>query len=236
MISVCIATYNGEIYIEAQLSSVLAQLGPYDEIILSDDCSTDATLEKVKSIGDSRIKILTSSSNLGYSKNFEKALKASVGDIIFICDQDDVWFPNKVERTNEVLTSCDMVISNAVVVDSQLNTLVNSHFTQNGTKQGFISNFLRTRYIGACMAFKRSVLKKALPFPDNSRYCAYDYWLTIVGELFFSVKLIEEPLILYRRHSGNASTGGQEKSPHSLQRKIMIRLYALSLLIMRTVR
>lgn len=98
MISVCLATYNGQQYILEQLQTILPQLSEDDEIIISDDNSTDNTVNLIKSINDNRIKIFINKSGKRiYTKNFENAINHSLGDFIFLCDQDDVWMPNKVE-------------------------------------------------------------------------------------------------------------------------------------------
>jgi len=103
MISVCIATYNGEKYIKEQLNSIIIQISQEDEIVVSDDWSNDRTLEIVSNYQDNRIKILFNKKEKGYSKNFENAILYAKGDIIFICDQDDVWLPNKVSRMIDAL-------------------------------------------------------------------------------------------------------------------------------------
>src|ERR1700690_1222765 len=112
MISVCIATRNGENFIEAQLRSVLSQLNANDEVIISDDCSTDRTPEIIRSLNDSRITLLeVEYCNL--IRNFENALLNASGDIIFLADQDDVWHPAKVSRTKELLQKYDLVVTDA---------------------------------------------------------------------------------------------------------------------------
>lgn len=232
MISVCMATYNGEKYVLEQLSSILPQLGDNDELIISDDLSIDRTLKLIEGLEDVRIKIHLNKLPNGYSKNFENALSKAKGDIVFIADQDDVWYPNKVKKMIEALDNADMVVSDATGFDGELNLLYPSHFRLNGTSSGFMTNFLRTRYIGACMAFRRSVLQKALPLPANSKLCAYDYWLAIIGEYYFKVELVKEPLLMYRRHGGNASSGGVS-SDNSFFRKLIIRLYSLQELLKR---
>ena len=94
MISVCIATYNGEKYIKEQLLSILPQLGKKDEVIISDDHSTDNTLDIVKGLNDNRIKIVMNNREKGYTSNFENALSYAIGDYIFLSDQDDIWMSN----------------------------------------------------------------------------------------------------------------------------------------------
>ena len=82
------------------------------------------------------------------------------------------------------------------------------------------------------MAFRREILEKALPFPANQKLCAYDYWITLIAEYYYKVELVGEPLIKYRRHIGNASTGGV-KSNNSLLKKIKMRSYCFYHLLKR---
>ena len=130
------------------------------------------------------------------------------------------------------LKDADMVISDAEIVDTDLTQIHPSHFEANGTKKGFTINFLKTRYIGACMAFNKKILTKALPFPQNSKMCAYDYWLAIIAEYYYSVALINLPLIKYRRHGKNASQGGGI-SRSSFTKKVAVRGYSLVELLKR---
>lgn len=231
-ISVCLATYNGEKYIKEQLDSILSQLEPTDEVIISDDHSTDNTIKVIEALQDNRIKIFENTLGKGYSKNFENAINHSSGDYIFLSDQDDVWMDNKVSKMMTELENYDLVISDALISDGDLNPTLGSHFKLHGTKSGFLNNWLKTRYIGACMAFKKQMLAKMLPFPENQNLAAHDYWIANVGEYFFKVKLINEPLIKYRRHGKNASTGGL-KSDNSFQHKMKVRFYVLLQLIKR---
>src|SRR5690349_4097162 len=95
MVSVCMAVKNGEAYVEEQVDSILCQLHPRDELIVSDDHSSDATLNIIRRFKDPRIKLF-SSSRQGLIYNFEQALSRSSGDFIFLADQDDVWHPEKL--------------------------------------------------------------------------------------------------------------------------------------------
>lgn len=235
MISVCMATYNGEKYIKEQIYSILAQLSENDELIISDDYSTDNTLAVVNKINDKRIKVYLNELEKGYTKNFENAINKSSGDIIFLSDQDDVWCEGKIDLMLQELEYVTLVISDAKVVDGNLNLLKPSHFQEYGVKKGFLHNFLKTRYIGACMAFKRELLDKALPFPNNSKLCAHDYWITLIGEAYYKVALVNKPLLLYRRHGNNALTGG-EGSTRSLYMKLKVRSYCLMQLLNRLIK
>lgn len=232
MISVCMATYNGEKYVKEQVVSILEQLSSEDELIVSDDNSTDKTIEIIKKLNDPRIKIFSNELERGYTRNFENAINKSSGDVIFLADQDDVWCENKVELMLSLLNDATLVISDTRVVDAELNTLKESHFAEHGVKTGFLHNFLKTRYIGACMAFKRELLDKALPFPKNQKLCAHDYWIALIGEAYYKVALVNEPLMLYRRHGNNALTGG-EGSTRSLSMKLKTRSYCALQLMKR---
>ncbi|EGF56173.1 glycosyltransferase, group 2 family protein [Bacteroides fluxus YIT 12057] len=121
MISVCIATYNGEKFIKEQLDSILHQLSDEDEIIISDDSSTDATLDIIKKYLDKRIVIIDNQKFHSPVYNFENAIKQAKGDYIFLADQDDVWLPHKIDSLLPHLVENDLVLSNAKVVDASLN-------------------------------------------------------------------------------------------------------------------
>jgi glycosyltransferase involved in cell wall biosynthesis len=232
MISVCIATYNGEKYIKEQLHSILIQLEDNDEVIISDDHSIDNTIDVIKSLNDHRIKNYTNTKESGYTKNFENALEKANGDIIFLSDQDDLWMKNKVKITVEVLKTYDFVVNDAEIVDENLNLIHASVFKCRNVKQGFITNFIKIKYLGCCLAFKKQVLQKALPFPNNQELSEHDAWLPLISEIFFKVYLIEQPLMKYRRHGENSSLG-MAKSKNSLLKKIMKRLYLLYNLVKR---
>jgi glycosyltransferase involved in cell wall biosynthesis len=225
-ISVCLATYNGQRYLDEQLRSILDQLGPDDEVIISDDASTDDTLSVARAARDRRVRILDHTDRVGYSKNFERAVSAATGEIIFLSDQDDVWLPGKVERMVAELDQHDLVVSDVSVVDGDLRVLDPSHFAKHRVRRGFVRNLAATRYIGAAMAMRRELVQLALPFPDRVRWCAHDYWLTLVGEAYGRVALVDDPLMLYRRHEGVTSTGG-ERSANSLAHKLLVRGYCL---------
>lgn len=231
-ISVCMAVYNGEKYIREQLESILPQLKDTDEIIVSDDGSKDQTLEIIRSFHDERIHIFENELEHGFTKNFENALNHSTGDIVFICDQDDVWMKDKVRVMCEALKTWQIVVHDAAVTDAQLNVRYPSFFTQYNIRQGFLRTLLRTRYTGACMAMRREFLEKALPFPDNQNLCPYDYWFAYLGEYSGTLKLLDIPLILYRRHENTALHAG-EYSTRSLREKIETRIYCLNQMMKR---
>ena len=232
MISVCLTTYNGARHIKEQIESILAQLGENDELIVSDDGSTDATVDIIKSMRDDKIKVFFNEKNIGYTRNFEKALNFAKGDIIFLSDQDDVWRQNKIKSYLCYFNDYNFIVSDAMLIDEQGNLLHNSFFSLRKPKKTILGNLLKFGYLGCCMAFKRDVLVKALPFPSNSNLCTHDNWLFLIGCCFFRYKILEEKLILYRRHRDNISTGGL-KNTTSILFKIHYRLYLMFHLICR---
>lgn len=230
MISVCIATYNGEKYLKKQLESILKQIDKADEIIISDDMSTDKTLEIARSFNDERIKIFIHDSNHGFTPNFENALKHSKGDYIFLCDQDDEWYDDKVSTTMDALKEYDFVVSDCITVNENDEIISESRFKTFNLKKSFFRVLIKNRFIGCCMAFKKNVLETILPFPERYDLVEHDTWIVSVALKFFNVKLIDKPLIKYRRHGQNASDGGFDKG-YSLVNKIYRRLYRLKCLI-----
>lgn len=226
MISVCMATYNGEKYIRKQLKSILCQLSKNDEIIISDDCSSDKTLDIIKEINDSRIKVYIHDENHGFVPNFENALKYAKGDYIFLSDQDDEWLPDKVSISLQYLKKCDFIVSDCITIDENNNVIDESRFKKYKIKKGFWRLMVKTRYLGCCMAFNKKILKTVLPFPQKYYYMEHDLWIASVAEKYYKVELINKPLIYYRRHGNNVSDGGNGKG-YSLLNKINRRIYRL---------
>lgn len=233
-ISVCIATYNGEKYILEQLISILKQLSLDDEIIISDDGSSDRTIEIVKSLSDNRIKLFYNQTERGYTNNFQNALKNSSGEIIFLSDQDDVWLEGKVETCLSILKNYDFVVTDAIVVDSYKNILEDSFYKLKKPYKSLLGNFFRFSYLGCCMCFKKEVLSKAYPFPNNQKLCTHDNWLFLVGKAFYKMKILNKPFILYRRHGNNVSPGGEKyHKVNSLFFMIKYRFYLIFNLLHR---
>lgn len=225
-ISVCMATYNGEKYIKEQVDSILMQLGDQDELIISDDQSFDRTIEIINSFDDPRIKMFTHKENHGFVKNFENALKHAEGDYIFLSDQDDIWMPNKVEESLKALSKSDFVVSDCITINENEKVISQSRIDDYHIKTGFLRLMIKTRYLGCCMAFKRNVLEAALPFPENVYLMEHDLWLAAVAECYYKTSLIYKPLIKYRRHGGNASSGG-DGNGYPIYIKVYRRLYRL---------
>ena len=221
MISVCIATYNGERFIREQIDSILRQLSSDDEIIVSDDGSTDNTISIINSIDDKRIRIIEGPRKHSPTLNFECAMKEAKGDYIFLADQDDVWKPNKVEVCIEWLQEYDCVVSDATVTDKGLNTLYPSLYAIMQVRQGRIYNTVwKNGYTGCCMAFRRNILEASLPFPKNIPM--HDIWIGNVAAYKYNVKFISEKLVLFRRHEDTISCNGKG-SKYSIWQQMKFR-------------
>jgi glycosyltransferase involved in cell wall biosynthesis len=224
MVSVCMATKNGAAYIREQLDSILMQLDAGDELIISDDASTDETMAIVQSYTDSRIKLIQNLKPKGVTRNFEASLMASAGNYIFLSDQDDVWVPLKIKTMLHHLQQYDLVVSDCLVVDHTLKTKSTSFFTANKSGKGLLRNILKNSYMGCCMAFNRKLLMRALPFPHDIPI--HDFWIGLIGEVHFNVKFLPEMLVYHRRHFSNTSSTG-ENSPLSFQQKLAGRYHII---------
>ncbi|UFS71303.1 glycosyltransferase family 2 protein [Geomonas sp. RF6] len=228
-ISVCMATCNGERFVRQQLDSILPQLGPHDEVIVSDDSSTDSTVALVRSMADPRI-VLLNGSFRSPVRNFENALGAARGERIFLADQDDLWHPGKVAALMPLLERFNLVVSDCNLIDENGREIAPSFFAMRGSGPGVVKNVLKNGYLGCCMAFRRSVLDMALPFPETIPM--HDMWLGIVAEMAGRTHFLRNPLVCYRRHGANASPTG-EKSSYTVLQKIRFRYRLICALVGR---
>lgn len=218
MISVCMPTYNGEKFIRIQLESILSQLGDNDEVVISDDSSTDKTVEIIKSFNDSRIHLLENNSFHSPVYNLENALKNAKGDFIFLSDQDDEWTVDKVSVCMEKLKDCDLLIHDADIVDGNGIQTAESFFKLNHTKKEKFYNLLKNGYLGCCMCFSKKLCEVLLPFPKELPM--HDIYIgNFAAFNGYRIKFIEGKLIHYRRHGNNASI----TSEHS-HRKLLSRI------------
>ena len=159
MISVCIPTFNGEKFIKQQLDSILNQSMPVDEIIISDDSSSDNTVKIIKSYNNNRIKLIENQTFKSPIFNLENALKKANGDYIFLADQDDIWYDNKVEIMMKHLKDYNLVVSNCEIIDENDAVLVHSFFKVMNSGKGVFKNLIKNTYSGNCMALNKNLLK-----------------------------------------------------------------------------
>lgn len=245
MISVCIATYNGEQYLKKQIDSILEQLGKDDEIVVSDDGSTDRTLEILEEYKDSRIKVLhhkknpawtgrTAASFLFASDNFENAINNSKGDIIFLSDQDDIWHKDRVSTVVPLMKDYSMVMCNFSAIDGDGKIITQKFRDTDPVSKMFIKNLIHPPFLGCCMTLRRESLDLAMPFP--SPCVGHDFWIgCLLMHLGLPYKFIMEPLHLYRMHGNNVSPA-YSKSKNSLYFKIAYRMRLTYNMLKRTVK
>lgn len=218
MISVALCTYNGALYIQEQLNSILSQSLPVNEIVICDDGSTDDTLQILKKIQKEHPSIISlhiNDGHLGVAKNFEKALSLCNGDIVFLSDQDDIWYPNKVSTLVEILSrapATPLAFSNAGLIDSDGKLVSDSIdvFTQafpskNQTmfNVGLAMEMTLSEcfVLGSSMAIRHSFLEKTLPFKKElSESFNHDDILLFYASLTNNIKYTKERLFNYRIH------------------------------------
>lgn len=205
-ISVAMATYNGEKYIKEQLDSILEQLSSDDELIISDDGSTDKTLDIINSYSSPLIKIYKGPRK-GVIKNFENAIEKCSNEIIFLSDQDDIWQPNKVEEITTYFNNnkdCILIVHDNVMINENKKVINESFFNFRKVKNGLFSNIIKNSFIGCCMAFRSELKNKILPIPASMPM--HDQWIGLIAILNGRVDFINKKLILYRRHESNTSS------------------------------
>ena len=219
-VSVCMATFNGAPFVEVQVRSILEQLGDADELIVSDDGSSDGTPDIVLGVGDPRVRLFHNRFR-SPTLNFAFALARARHDILFLSDQDDVWLPGKVDRMAAILVSGhDMAVHDCEIVDRFGKVIAASYFSLRRPVRGLCANILRNSYFGACMALQRSLLAAATPFPAD---VPHDIWLGAVAEVFGRPIFVDEVLLRYRRHGTNVSATG-ERSQRSIWEKLAGRV------------
>lgn len=227
MISVCMAVFNGERYVDEQLRSILVQLAPEDELIIVDDCSTDASIEIIESVGDPRIILLRNTVNRGPIVSFERAISWAKGKYIFLSDQDDVWRPNKVAATRHIFESTGAlaVVSDARIVDANRNAIVDSFYSIRQSGPGFWRNLYRNGFVGCCMAVRSDAKSFLIPFPLNAGL--HDEWIGLCSSIAGYVNFSDEKLIDYRRHESNVSTLKRGSMLSMTRKRISITLSVL---------
>ncbi|MEO6287841.1 MAG: glycosyltransferase family 2 protein [Dyadobacter sp.] len=204
LISIALCTYNGSDFIKEQLDSILDQSINNWEIIIVDDCSQDETQAILKSyaLRDTRFIIHYNDSNLGYNKNFEKALKLCQGEFIAICDQDDIWDKDKLKMQLDAVKENLLIYHDSVFIDrsgKSMETKISDKF--NFYRGGRPEVFLYLNCVSGHSIFMRnSVLPLALPFPEKFHY---DQWLAYIATTHGTIDFVDQALVRYRQHGKN---------------------------------
>jgi glycosyltransferase involved in cell wall biosynthesis len=225
-ISVALATYNGARYLQEQLDSLAAQRHLPDELVVVDDASSDGTigvLETFRDMAPFEVRIHRNVATLGYSANFESAIARCSGDIIFTCDQDDVWFPEKIETVIGVFDK-----EPEVMVAVHDHIIAHHDLTHTGvTKLGNIQSIgLRASALrsGCATALRRRWLDVALPIPHSR--IPYDLWINGLADLLGVRAILPRPLLYHRRHGSNAS-GWIASTPDRVSWLALVRSYGV---------
>nr|WP_295972284.1 glycosyltransferase family 2 protein [uncultured Bacillus sp.] len=229
-VSVAMATYNGEKYLNEQIDSILSQLDSEDELIISDDHSSDRTVSIINEYikRDPRVKLFMNEES-GVTSNFENAIKRTQNEIIFLSDQDDVWKEEKVQTVKSYYQQNPdilMIMSDITVVDNELNPQIESFYAYRGSRTGVLKNIIKNSYIGCAMSFRKELKDRILPIPRNVPM--HDMWIGLVADMNKGALLIPEKLIYYRRHHNTVTT---VENTSSLKEKIIWRFQISSLLL-----
>jgi glycosyltransferase involved in cell wall biosynthesis len=230
-ISVCMAACNGEKFIREQLHSVLCQLGSNDEVIVVDDASEDQTRTVIAGCYDHRVHLIRHQSRQGIVSSFEHAIRSASGDVLFLCDQDDIWSPNKVSEVMRVFTErpdVSLVVTNLKVIDESGAIVSDQSVScRRPFDARVLPNLLSNRFQGSAMAFRSSLIQEVLPFPQGCNVL-HDAWIglrnTVTGGQSY---YLEKDLLLYRRHTQNASR------PLGIFQKLLKRVRLVAALALR---
>lgn len=229
------ATYRGARYVGEQLESILAQLADNDEVVVVDDASGDETVNVVKALDDTRIRLIEVTTNQGYVRSFEQAVLASQGKYVFLADQDDVWLPGRLETMIAALQDSNVVATNFAVLGGGPRGRVPE--LKSGDSRHFLRNILGTvvgyrPYYGCGMAMTRQQAAIFAPVPPYLKE-SHDLWLALCGNVAKSMVHLEPPTLLRRLHSENVTPRGWRSLSAILRARIMI-LRALAEAIRRT--
>jgi hypothetical protein len=217
--SVALCTFNGGRFVRQQIESILGQTPRPAQLVVSDDGSTDDTLAIVREVTDTPLAdgvdvvVLTGSRPLGVTKNFERAVSATDGDLIALSDQDDIWHPGRLERIRaRFIAEPDLLLlhTDADLVDGDGaplgRTLFESleitpeEFGAELSGRAFDAFIRRNLATGATVVFRRELLPVTIPFPER---WVHDEWLAIVAAATGGADVLRESTIDYRQHDTN---------------------------------
>ncbi len=228
-ISIALCTYNGEAYLATQWQSLLEQHVLPDEIVVCDDQSTDHTVALLKRLAADApfpVRILVNETRLGFNKNFERVLSECTGELIFICDQDDCWFPEKVGVMTDFMVKhpeTQVAFCDAWVTDAQLKGRQSRFWSwvrfdesarirwQSGNSMDVMLD--GNRVMGCATVIRRSVLASILPVPDDIPGYIYDGWIALVAAAQGTIQFVDQPLQLYRTHEKQQIGVGKDEDP-----------------------
>lgn len=226
LVSIVMTTYNGERYLAQQMDSLLQQTYPHLEIVVVDDCSTDGTFALLQQYArrHPHISVYRNETNLGYIRNFEKACALSKGDFIALCDQDDAWKADKIEKLAGAIGDFAMIHSDSMLCNQDLQE-TGRRISDNAELKDIHSPLEQAvfcRIYGHSSLFTRSFFEQARPFLP---IIPHDWWLCYVATLCGGIRYYPEPLVLYRQHVNNlyGAVGTRRKKTKEEKAKIRER-------------
>lgn len=203
LISIALCTYNGDKFLREQLSSILSQSYGHLEVVVCDDGSTDHTLDIVEDFAakDARVRLYQNPQNLGFNKNFEKAISLASGEYIAISDQDDIWERDKIKLLYEHIHDNLLIFSNSLLMDGS-GQLLGGQLLYNFSLQNktFKAYLLHNYTTGHTCLFRREFLPYLLPLPEVGYY---DWWMGFVALYHQKIAFLDQPLTRHRVHSGS---------------------------------
>lgn len=228
LVSVAMATYNGEKYIKEQLESIISQTYKNIEVVITDDASTDDTIKVINEFKNKHgfIKVFLSDINKGVTQTFEHSFTKCGGDFIAISDQDDIWEPNKIETLLAGLDQEDAVYSNSLLIDKTGKSL-HKEFKSLMKLQSYYdgSPFLMGNCIpGHTILMKTGFAKTILPLP---RGMMFDRWISFCAASNNGIKYVDKPLVRYRQHENNSVGVGRSKKKE--KKKTKQEMFAIKL-------
>lgn len=227
--SVCMATYRGKDFVKEQISSILLELGPDDELIVVDDASPDETAEIVGSFEDPRVRLIVAPLNRGYVRTFEEAIGLSRGRFILLSDQDDVWIKGRLAAMLSALDSAKVVAGNFDILGNGRRPWIPKLSSSDSGRNlanlwGILVGY--RAYYGCAMGFRRDALSLVVPIPPYVRE-SHDLWMAICGNMAGSVAHLDESTVLRRLHGDNQTPSGWR----SLRKIVAARIMLLRLMI-----
>jgi glycosyltransferase involved in cell wall biosynthesis len=208
-ISIALTTYNGAAMLPAQLASFAKQERLPDELVVCDDCSTDGTvsvLEQFAATAPFPVRITVNDLNLGHEANFAKVVDLCEGDIIFLADQDDSWFPSRLSRVEQAYLEHPhalVIVNDVMIADGNLEPLGRT-VTEQMRGAGVIGANAKSLTLGCATSFKRELKRFISPIPQLDY--GHDSWIHDFSEHLGARRVLFDVLQLYRRHENNAST------------------------------
>lgn len=204
LISIAMCTYNGERFIKEQIDSILEQTYSNFELIITDDCSSDKTIEIIQNYqeNDTRIKLYQNEVNLGFVKNFEKAISLCRGEYIALADQDDIWKKDKLKTFIEKIGENVLIYSDALLIDEYSESMEkelirpDKELISGSNNRAFL---LENCVSGNTLMFKKALVNYILPIPEDVSF--HDIWIAFVASTYGSIIFTDEPMTYYRRYA-----------------------------------